>query len=111
MPVFTTNSNAIPVGGAERIEILRDGASAIYGADALAGVVNTVLKTDFVGSNLRYKVGRYDLSATDQKLSINGDKTLVLPISQFISMRFVEEKSVVMRILNGWLKMHVWLQV
>ena len=70
MPVFTTNSNAIPVGGAERIEILRDGASAIYGADALAGVVNTVLKTDFVGSNLRYKVGRYDhFSATDQKLS------------------------------------------
>ena len=71
MPVMTTNSNAIPVNGADRIEILRDGASAIYGADALAGVVNTVLKTNFVGTNVRYKLSNYDnLGATDQKLSV-----------------------------------------
>ena len=71
MPVMTTNSNAIPVNGADRIEILRDGASAIYGADALAGVVNTVLKTNFVGTNVRYKLSNYEnLGATDQKLSV-----------------------------------------
>ena len=71
MPVFTTNSNAIPVNGAERIEILRDGASAIYGADALAGVVNTVLKTNFVGTRVRYKLSGYEhYDARDQKLSI-----------------------------------------
>ena len=71
MPVFTTNSNAIPVNGADRIEILRDGASAIYGADALAGVVNTVLKTNFVGTRVRYKLSGYEhYDARDQKLSI-----------------------------------------
>ena len=71
MPVFTTNSNAIPVNGADRIEILRDGASAIYGADALAGVVNTVLKTNFVGTRVRYKLSGYEhFDARDQKLSI-----------------------------------------
>jgi len=47
VPVTSVNSNVIPVYGAERIEILRDGASAIYGADAVAGVVNTFLKKDF----------------------------------------------------------------
>ena len=71
IPVMTTNSNAIPSYGAERVEILRDGASAIYGADALAGVVNTVLKTDFVGTKLRFKTGAYDgFGATDHKMSL-----------------------------------------
>jgi Outer membrane receptor for ferrienterochelin and colicins len=71
MPVMTTNSNAIPVYGAERVEILRDGASAIYGADALAGVVNTVLKSDFVGLNVRFKaIGYSEWEAQDNKVSI-----------------------------------------
>ena len=71
MPVMTTNSNAIPVYGAERVEILRDGASAIYGADALAGVVNTVLKSDFVGLNVRFKaIGYGDWDAQDNKVSV-----------------------------------------
>ena len=71
MPVMTTNSNAIPVYGAERVEILRDGASAIYGADALAGVVNTVLKSDFVGLNVRFKaIGYSEWDAQDNKVSI-----------------------------------------
>jgi len=43
VPVNTVNSNAIPTLGLQRVEILRDGASAIYGADAVAGVLNTVL--------------------------------------------------------------------
>ena len=43
VPVQTANTNAIPVGATRRIEVLRDGAAAIYGADAVAGVVNVVL--------------------------------------------------------------------
>jgi iron complex outermembrane receptor protein len=48
--------NLIPVSAIERIEILADGASAIYGTDAVAGVVNIILKTDFQGfeSGIRY---------------------------------------------------------
>ena len=75
MPVMTQNSNAIPVYGADRVEILRDGASAIYGADALAGVVNTVLRSDFVGLNIRIKSIGYDAyEAQDNKVSINWGK-------------------------------------
>ena len=43
----SVNSNTIPVYGADRVEILRDGASAIYGVDAVSGVINTVLKDNF----------------------------------------------------------------
>jgi len=49
VPVLSYNSNAIPVSGLERLEVLLDGAAAIYGADAVAGVVNTVLQDDFDG--------------------------------------------------------------
>jgi len=41
--------SAIPIGAIERVEILRDGASAIYGSDAIAGVVNFILREDFQG--------------------------------------------------------------
>ena len=48
--------NAIPLAAIDRIEVLKDGASAIYGADAVAGVVNIILKRDFNGSEF---TGRY----------------------------------------------------
>lgn len=57
VPVLTYNSNAIPVNGLERLEVLRDGAAAIYGADAVAGVVNTVLKSDYSGGDLSIQYG------------------------------------------------------
>lgn len=41
--------NAIPLAAVERIEILQDGASAVYGSDALGGVVNIILRKDFEG--------------------------------------------------------------
>lgn len=41
--------NTIPVTAVERIEILKDGGSAIYGADAVAGVINIITKTDYQG--------------------------------------------------------------
>ncbi len=51
-PVLTYNINAVPVGGLERVEVLRDGAAALYGSDAVAGVVNNVLATDFTGLSM-----------------------------------------------------------
>ncbi|MCO4812602.1 MAG: TonB-dependent receptor [Gammaproteobacteria bacterium] len=44
--------SAIPMSAVERIEVLKDGASAIYGADAVAGVVNIILRKDFVGTEV-----------------------------------------------------------
>lgn len=49
---ITTNFvdiNAIPVSAIERIEVLKDGSSAIYGSDAVAGVINIILRRDFRG--------------------------------------------------------------
>ncbi len=69
VPVNTANSNSIPVRGVDRVEILRDGASALYGADAVAGVVNTVLKTDFEGLKVRVKWTEFEnLPRDDQSL-------------------------------------------
>lgn len=53
--------NTIPLGMVERVEVITDGASAIYGADAVAGVVNVVLKKNWVGNELsvNYK-GSFD---------------------------------------------------
>ncbi|WP_446830518.1 TonB-dependent receptor plug domain-containing protein [Candidatus Foliamicus sp.] len=47
-----TDTSSIPLAQVERIEIVTDGASAIYGADAVAGVVNVILRDDYDGLNL-----------------------------------------------------------
>lgn len=44
--------NSIPMAAVERVEILTDGASAIYGSDAIGGVVNFILKKDFEGAHI-----------------------------------------------------------
>jgi iron complex outermembrane recepter protein len=49
--------NLIPVAAIDRIEILADGASAIYGTDAVSGVVNIILKTDFEGFEFGSRYG------------------------------------------------------
>ncbi len=41
--------NSVPMNAVERIEVLKDGASSLYGADAIAGVINIILKHDFQG--------------------------------------------------------------
>lgn len=45
--------SAIPTSAIDRIEVLTDGASAIYGSDAIAGVVNIILRSDFDGAETR----------------------------------------------------------
>ena len=52
--------NSIPVSAIERIDILKDGASAIYGSDAVAGVVNVILKKDIEGVELNLGYGGTD---------------------------------------------------
>ncbi len=60
-----TDVNAIPLAAVERIEILSDGASAIYGSDAIGGVVNIILRKDFNGAELRYGVGQTKVQGGD----------------------------------------------
>ncbi len=49
--------NAIPLAAVERIEILTDGASAIYGSDAIGGVVNIITRRDFSGVEMSWGMG------------------------------------------------------
>jgi iron complex outermembrane recepter protein len=52
--------NTVPVALIERVEIITGGASAIYGSDALAGVINVILKDNFEGIELGYQFGEAD---------------------------------------------------
>ena len=56
----STDLNSIPESAIERVEILQDGASAIYGSDAIAGVVNIITKSGQSGFNGSAQLGGYD---------------------------------------------------
>jgi len=51
--------NTIPIAAIERVEVLRDGASAQYGSDAIAGVINIVLKGSATGGSITGTYGQY----------------------------------------------------
>lgn len=56
--------NSIPLAAVERIEVLKDGASAIYGADAMAGVINIILRQSYDGLELSGQTGH--MAGADQ---------------------------------------------
>jgi iron complex outermembrane recepter protein len=65
--------NSIPNSAVERVEILRDGSSAIYGADAVAGVVNIILRKDYKGLELSASGGtRYEKGMNEYRASLTG---------------------------------------
>ncbi|CAN5837081.1 TonB-dependent receptor [soil metagenome] len=47
-----TDLNAIPLAAIDRVEVLKDGASAVYGADAVGGVINFITRKDFTGAEI-----------------------------------------------------------
>lgn len=62
--------STIPLSAVERVEVLTDGASAIYGADAVAGVVNIILRKDFEGAETTLHYGSAsDGSVDEQRVS------------------------------------------
>lgn len=50
--------NSLPLDAVERIEVLKDGASAIYGADAVGGVVNVILRKNYTGASIGASYGQ-----------------------------------------------------
>ncbi|OHE80473.1 MAG: hypothetical protein A2X76_03975, partial [Lysobacterales bacterium GWF1_69_6] len=78
-----TDLNAIPLAAVERIEILSDGASAVYGSDAIGGVVNVITRKDFNGAELRYGIGSTEVKGGDlEDMSVvfgsSSDRTRVI---------------------------------
>lgn len=56
IPSLSVNVNQLPNRGLQRLEVLRDGASSIYGTDAVAGVINYVMDREFTGVELSTKI-------------------------------------------------------
>jgi outer membrane receptor protein involved in Fe transport len=75
VPVLTYNTNAIPTTGLGRLEVLLDGGAALYGTDAVAGVVNTVMRSNFDGlrTSLQYG-GAEGTSLRELQVSAYGGK-------------------------------------
>jgi iron complex outermembrane receptor protein len=89
--------NTIPLEMVERIEILLDGASAIYGSDAIGGVLNIILKKDYTGTEISAGMGttsRFDghnkrASFTAGRGSLAADK-----YNFFVNLSHVDQKEV-----------------
>jgi outer membrane receptor protein involved in Fe transport len=56
-PAMTVDANTIPSSAIQRVEIISGGASAVYGADAVGGVVNFILKDDYEGASVDVRFG------------------------------------------------------
>jgi iron complex outermembrane receptor protein len=89
-----TDLNAIPLASIERIEILRDGASAQYGSDAIAGVVNVVLKSNInkltgsVGAGVHEASYRTDRDYDGEEFLMNGNYGFELGENGFMNLSF-----------------------
>ena len=75
----SVNLNQIPMSIVERIEINRDGGSAVYGSDAIAGVINIITKKNYEGANISAEFGRpsqegADTSAVSFSAGVSSDK-------------------------------------
>jgi iron complex outermembrane receptor protein len=79
-----TDMNAIPAASIKRIEVLRDGAAAQYGSDAIAGVINIVLKDDAEGGNFSISQGQ-TAESDGETTNINFSKGFALGDSGFIN--------------------------
>ncbi len=67
--------NTIPMAIVERIEVLEDGASAIYGSDAIAGVVNIITRKDYSGWEATVNAGRYGQGGNAKKAEFTWGST------------------------------------
>jgi len=70
-PTMVVDTNSIPASAIERVEIISGGASAVYGADAVGGVVNFILKEDFEGASVDVRFGDTEHGG-NQEVSISG---------------------------------------
>ncbi len=62
--------NNIPLSAIKRVDILKDGASATYGSDAVAGVINVVLRDDVDGAEIAAKIGTTEDGGDEQSVSL-----------------------------------------
>lgn len=66
---FLTNLRGIPAAAIDRVEIALDGGAPIYGSDAVAGVINVVLKKDYQGGSLGVRAESSSTGANQNRLN------------------------------------------
>lgn len=86
--------NTIPLALVERIEVLEDGASSLYGSDAIAGVVNIITRRNFEGGQVTLNYGQYDkgdgqISGADFAWGFNTDRS-----NLFLSLSYTKQDEV-----------------
>ena len=83
----TNDLNSIPFPAIEKVELLRDGASAQFGSDAIAGVVNIELKKSSTNTSIRSHIGQY-YAGDGLKFSIGVNKGFTLNKKGFLNFSF-----------------------
>ncbi len=82
------NLNTVPIAAIERVEILTGGASSIYGADAIAGVINIILRSDYEGAEISVGMARPEAAGGDEEngsfvVGANSDRANVVFAAEF----------------------------
>lgn len=86
--------NTIPAAIIERVEVLKDGASAIYGSDAIAGVINVITRSDYEGAEFRTHYGQFnqgdgERTSVDATFGVNNERGNLV-----VNLARVEEEAV-----------------
>jgi len=86
--------NTIPLALVERIEVLEDGASSLYGSDAIAGVVNIITRRNFDGGQVTLNYGQFDkgdgeVTGADVAWGFDNERS-----NLFLSLSYTEQKEV-----------------
>lgn len=97
------DASSIPLAAIERVEVLPSGASAIYGADAVAGVVNYVLRNDFKGAELSASYGDSTAGTNEGRLNLTavlgtkiGDRNHVMLVVDYFQRNpfFLKDRAI-----------------
>src|SRR5450631_2691995 len=94
---------SIPFAAVERIEILKDGASAVYGSDAIAGVVNVILKKSYAGTDIGAEIGttQHGGGRTDRVSIIHGFGDAAQALSGFATIEYRHQDQILLSQRHG----------
>ena len=98
--------NSIPLAAVERIEILTDGASAVYGSDAIGGVINVILRKDFEGGAISMGETSTDVKGGDRKemsaiFGVSSDKGRIVMGASSSSREIVFQRDSLLGVTRG----------
>jgi iron complex outermembrane receptor protein len=79
--------SAFPASAIKRVEVMRDGASAQYGSDAIAGVINVILKDDNEGATINAQYGKYT-EGDGERVNFNANTGFALGEDGFLNLSF-----------------------